>query len=126
MAIGAAFYHVTTPFIARVEDPALSIYFLGVIGAVVMSAIVPWFWTQPDLLGWTMLLVIGVLGTIGHILIVRAFAHAPASMLAPFFYVHLIWATIYGWFIFGDLPNLPTIIGGALIIATGIYVYRTK
>ena len=126
MAIGAAFYHVTTPFIARVEDPALSIYFLGVIGAVVMSAIVPWFWTQPDLLGWTMLLVIGVLGTIGHILIVRAFAYAPASMLAPFFYVHLIWATIYGWFIFGDLPNLPTIIGGALIIATGIYVYRTK
>jgi drug/metabolite transporter (DMT)-like permease len=47
-------------------------------------------------------------------------------MLAPFFYVHLIWATIFGWFIFGDLPNLPTIIGGALIIATGIYVYRTK
>lgn len=126
MAICAAFYHVMTPIVARVEDPAISIYFLGIIGAVSMSAVVPWFWTQPDALGWAMMLVIGVLGTIGHLLIVRAFAYAPASMLAPFFYIHLIWATLYGWFIFGDLPNLATIIGSALIIASGIYVYRTR
>lgn len=104
----------------------ISIYFLGMIGAASMSAVVPFYWMQPDALGWSMLLVIGVLGTIGHLLIVRAFAHAPAAMLAPFFYGHLIWATIYGWFIFGDLPGLATIIGSALIIAAGIYVYRTQ
>lgn len=126
MAISAAFYHVLTPIVARVEDPAISIYFLGVIGAISMTLVVPWFWTQPDALGWTMLLVIGVLGTIGHLLIVRAFAHAPASVLAPFFYLHLIWAVIYGWFIFGDIPSLVTVIGGSLIIASGIYVYRTR
>jgi drug/metabolite transporter (DMT)-like permease len=126
MAICAAIYHVMTPIVARVEDPAISIYFLSVIGAVSMSLVVPWFWTQPDALGWAMLFVIGVLGTIGHVLIVRAFAHAPASMLAPFFYIHLIWATLYGWFIFGDIPKLATIIGGALIIASGIYVFRTR
>ena len=126
MAICAAVYHVMTPIVARVEDPAISIYFLGIIGAVSMSLVVPWFWTQPDALGWAMLFIIGVLGTIGHLLIVRAFAYAPASMLAPFFYIHLIWATIYGWFIFGDLPDFATIIGGAMIIASGIYVYRTR
>jgi drug/metabolite transporter (DMT)-like permease len=91
-----------------------------------MSLVVPWFWTQPDMLGWAMLFVIGVLGTIGHLLIVRAFAYAPASMLAPFFYVHLIWATIYGWFIFSDIPKIATLIGGGLIILSGIYVYRTR
>jgi drug/metabolite transporter (DMT)-like permease len=95
---------VLTPIVTRVQDPAISIYFLGMIGAASMSAVVPFYWTQPDALGWSMLLVIGVLGTIGHLLIVRAFAHAPAAMLAPFFYVDLIWATIYGWFIFGDHP----------------------
>jgi drug/metabolite transporter (DMT)-like permease len=126
MAICASVYHVMTPMVARVEDPAISIYFLGVIGAVSMSAVVPWFWTKPDALGWAMMLVIGLLGTVGQLLIVRAFAHAPASMLAPFFYIHLVWATIYGWFIFGDLPNLATLIGGSLIIASGIYVYRTR
>jgi len=126
MAICASIYHVMTPMVARVEDPAISVYFLGVIGAISMSAVVPWFWTTPDALGWTMMLVIGLLGTVGQLLIVRAFAHAPASMLAPFFYIHLVWATIYGWFIFGDLPNLATLIGGSLIIASGIYVYRTQ
>jgi hypothetical protein len=91
MAVGAAFYRVLAPIVARVENPAISIYFLGMIGAASMSAVVPFYWTQPDALGWSMLLVIGVLGTIGHLLIVRAFAHAPAATLAPFFYVHLIW-----------------------------------
>jgi drug/metabolite transporter (DMT)-like permease len=126
MAVCAAIYHVMTPIVARVEDPAISIYFLGIIGAISMSLVVPWFWTQPDMLGWAMLFVIGVLGTIGHLLIVRAFAYAPASMLAPFFYVHLIWATIYGWFIFSDIPKIATLIGGGLIIVSGIYVYRTR
>lgn len=126
MAVFAAFYHVLTPIVARVEDPAISIYFLSIIGAVAMSVVVPWSWTQPDALGWAMLLTIGVIGTIGHILIVRAFAHAPASVLAPLFYVHLIWATIYGWSVFGDIPTTATTIGGALIIASGIYVYRSK
>ena len=79
-----------------------------------------------DAAGWAMMFVIGVFGTVGHVLIVRAFAHAPASMLSPFFYLYLIWAVIYGWFFFGDLPGIATVVGGALIIASGIYVYRTK
>jgi drug/metabolite transporter (DMT)-like permease len=124
MALCSACYHVMTPIVGRFEDPAISIVFLSVIGSVCMSVVVPWFWREPDLLGWVMLCAIGVLGTLGHVLIVRAFAHAPASMLAPFFYVHLIWATVYGWFVFGDVPKLATIIGGALIIASGFYVYR--
>lgn len=72
-----------------------------------------------------MLLVIGVLGTIGHLLIARAFAHAPAAMLAPFFYVHLTCddlRLVHFW----RPSGLATIIGGALIIAAGIYVYRTQ
>jgi drug/metabolite transporter (DMT)-like permease len=126
MAICAAFYHVLTPIVARVEDPAISIYFLGVGGAIVMTAIVPWFWTQPDAWGWAMLLIIGVLGAFGHLLIVRAFVQAPVSLLAPLFYLQLIGAVVYGWFIFGDMPGLATLLGGALIILSGIYVYRTK
>ena len=126
MAMSAACYHVMTPIVARVEDPAISIVFLGVIGATCMSVVAPFSWTEPDALGWAMLCAIGVLGTFGHVLIVRAFAHAQASMLAPFFYVHLVWATIYGWFVFGDIPKLATIIGGVFIIVSGIYVYRSS
>jgi drug/metabolite transporter (DMT)-like permease len=126
MAIFGASYHVMTPIVARVEDPALSIYFLSIIGSVSMSIVVPWSWVHPDALGWLMLFAIGACGTIGHILIVRGFAHAPTSLLAPFFYVHLIWAIIYGWLVFGDVPAPATMIGGALVIASGLYVYRAK
>lgn len=126
MAVNAALYHVLTPIVARIEDPAVSIYFLSIIGVVSMSFVVPWYWTQPDALGWAMLIEIGASGAIGHILIIRAFSHAPASLLAPFFYVHLILATVYGWFVFGDVPTIATLIGGALVIASGIYVYRSK
>jgi drug/metabolite transporter (DMT)-like permease len=126
MAIFGALYHVLTPVVARIDDPAISIYFLSVIGALSMSVVVPWYWMNPDVLGWAMLLAIGACGTIGYMLIVRAFAHAPTSLLAPFFYVHLIWATIYGWLVFGDVPTVATIIGGALIIASGVYVYRSN
>ena len=93
MAFASALYHVLTPIVTRAEDPAVSIYFLGIFGAVAMSLVIPWFWVDPDMFGWIMLLMIGVLGTAGHLLIVRAFAHAPASVLAPFFYIHLVWAT---------------------------------
>jgi len=125
-AVGSAIYHVLTPVVARVESPSITISYLAVIGSVSMSIAVPWFWTRPDALGWALLLAIGVLGTIGHLLLLRAFAHAQASMLAPFFYVHLLWAIVYGWIIFGDLPTLATIAGGSLIVASGYYVYRSS
>lgn len=126
MAVGSAIYHVLTPIVARVETPSITISYLAAIGSISMSIAVPWFWTQPDALGWGLLLAIGVLGTIGHLLILRAFAHAQASMLAPFFYIHLLWAIFYGWIIFGDLPTLATIVGGSLIVASGYYVYRSS
>jgi drug/metabolite transporter (DMT)-like permease len=67
-----------------------------------------------------------MIGPIRHVLIVRTFAHGPTSLIASFFYVHLIWATIYGWFVFGDVPTIAPVIGGALIIASGIYGYRSE
>src|SRR5690242_19698386 len=92
MAVGSAVYHVLTPVVARTESPSITISYLAAIGSTTMSIAVPWFWAQPDAFGWALLFAIGVLGTIGHLLILRAFAYAQASMLAPFFYVHLLWA----------------------------------
>jgi drug/metabolite transporter (DMT)-like permease len=125
MAACSALYHVTTPVIRRTEDPTISLYYLGLIGAVGFSVAVPWAWVPPTSLGWLMLACVGLLGTAGHFLMVRAFEIASPSTLAPLFYGHLLWALIYGWCFFGDLPDLFTIIGGALVIASGLYVYRT-
>ena len=124
MAATAAVYHVTTPLISRHDDPAISVYLLSVAGALVLTVAVPFAWTTPGPLDALGLAVIGVLGAFGQLLIIKAFALSPAASLAPFFYVYLIWALIYGYLVFGDVPTLTTLIGAALVVGSGIYVYR--
>ena len=66
------------------------------------------------------LLAIGILGGIGHYLLILAYALAPASLLAPFSYTQLVWAALFGWLVFGDVPDLPTVLGGVVIAAGGL------
>ena len=63
---------------------------------------------------------IGVLGTVGHFLLILAFQRAPASALTPFTYVHLVFATTIGWLVFDDLPDGLTFAGMALIAGSGL------
>ena len=68
----------------------------------------------------------GVIATIGHLILVVAVKHAPASLLAPFQYIEIISATIFGYWIFGDVLDQPTIIGVSIIIASGIYMFHRE
>ena len=72
---------------------------------------------------WYLLLGIGLLAVVSHLLIVIAFSMAPASILAPFQYVEIVSATILGYFIFGDFPDLVKWVGIFIIIGSGIYIF---
>jgi drug/metabolite transporter (DMT)-like permease len=88
--------------------------------------VVPFFWaplTTPLLFG---MIAIGTLGTVGHFLLIRAFQIVPAATLSPFMYVYLVWATALGWLIFGDVPGPATLLGAAIILGSGLYVYRQR
>jgi len=123
-AVCSALYHVTTPLLARTDDPANTMHFVALVAGLGLLPVVPFFWTPFDALSLTMMIIIGALGTAGHFLLIRAFQRAPASVLSPFMYVYLLWATILGWLIFGELPGAATIMGALAIVASGIYVYR--
>ena len=75
-------------------------------------------------LSLTGLVAIGTLGTLGYFLLIRAFQEVPAATLSPFMYVYLVWATALGWMIFDDVPGLMTWVGGAVILASGLYVFK--
>ncbi|WP_306027050.1 DMT family transporter [Stappia sp. MMSF_3263] len=77
---------------------------------------------MPDLPGWGLLAIVGALSFFAHGLIVKAFAAAPASVLAPFNYLEIVSATLFGYLVFGDFPDGPTWVGIALIVASGIYI----
>jgi drug/metabolite transporter (DMT)-like permease len=115
-----ALYQILTRMVSH-DPPATSMLYMAGVGAVVMSLIAPFVWTPPTLVDWGWLAALGMIGSFGHYLFIRAFQAAPASVLQPFHYTALIWATLWGWTWFGDLPDAWTVLGGAVIAASGIY-----
>jgi drug/metabolite transporter (DMT)-like permease len=84
------------------------------------------FWETPSPKQWLLLIWLGLLGAAGHFFMIKAFEKAPASLLAPFSYATLIWATILGFFLFGDLPDAWTILGAIIIISSGLYLVKRE
>ena len=111
---------------ARADSVATSVMWSAVVGSALTSLVAPFVW-QPiapsDLWAFALL---GVFGTLSQYLLVRAFATAEAGVLAPFGYTGLIWAGLWGWLLFGQLPDLWTVAGAALIVAAGLYVWSRE
>jgi drug/metabolite transporter (DMT)-like permease len=65
------------------------------------------------------------MGGVGHYLLIKSFEFAPVAVLAPLSYTALLWNILFGYLVFGDLPDHWTVGGAAILIATGIYIlYR--
>jgi drug/metabolite transporter (DMT)-like permease len=126
LVLGAAFanasYQITTRGL-RHEDPLTSLLFTGAVGALVTSIMLPYYWIMPDAFGWFLLIMCGVAGCVGHLCLIRAFQAAPASVVAPFSYSSLIWSTLFGFIIWSDIPNWSTLLGAALIMGSGLYIF---
>lgn len=116
-----AVYQVTTRMLAG-EDPRVTLFYPALVGAGIMTLAWPWF--GPSIaVTWidaALMLLAGVVGTMGHFLLILAFQRAPASGLTPFTYAHLVFATMLGWLAFGDLPDAVTFAGIALIAGSGL------
>jgi S-adenosylmethionine uptake transporter len=84
-------------------------------------------WTPTEAFDWGAMLLLGVVACIAHLLIVRALKLAPAATLAPLHYTLLLWAIVFGWFFFGDIPDSQTIIGAGIVVLAGLFiVHRQK
>jgi drug/metabolite transporter (DMT)-like permease len=117
-----ASYQIATRQV-RFDDPLTSLLFTAAGGALVTSILVPAHWSTPDATGWLLMVGSGFAGALGHFFLIRAFRHAPASVVAPFSYSSLVWATLFGFLIWGQLPDTATWIGAALIISAGLYIF---
>lgn len=122
MAFFYALYQITTRVLSRTEDQMTTLFYTGLGGILVSSIAVPFFWVPPTLEQWLGFVWLGLLGGLGHMLLIKAFSLAPASLLAPFGYTSLIWATILGYVVFGEIPDVWTIVGASVIIGSGIFI----
>jgi drug/metabolite transporter (DMT)-like permease len=121
-ALANASYQITTRGL-RHEDPLTSLLFTGAAGALVTSFLLPFHWSTPNAFGWLLLISSGVVGSVGHLCLIKAFQAAPASVVAPFSYSSLVWATLFGFVIWGDVPIWTTLLGAAMIIGSGLYIF---
>ncbi|MBL8700382.1 MAG: DMT family transporter [Alphaproteobacteria bacterium] len=122
-AVLGAGYHLLTRFLAAHDPARVTFMFTGMVGAVLFSVLAPFVWSAPTPLHWAMMVTMGVFGTVGHWCLIQAYRYAEASSLAPFLYASLPWVTLLGWIVFGDLPDRWTVVGAAIVIASGIYVF---
>jgi drug/metabolite transporter (DMT)-like permease len=108
-------------------DNSTSIVFYTSVGGVLASTVlVPMDWITPTLDHFPWLLLIGILGGVGQLLIVQAFRYAEASMLAPFEYTCIVWAILFGYLIWSELPDQWTVVGASIVIASGLYIAQRE
>jgi drug/metabolite transporter (DMT)-like permease len=121
-----AFYMVATRQLSRTDSSLTTLVYTGLVGTLVMSAIVPFDWVAPDARGWALMVLLGIMGSLNHFALILAFRSAPAAVISPFDYSRLIWATVLGFLLFGHLPDGWTILGATVIVGAGLYVYRRE
>ena len=111
---------------SNTEPTTRIVFYFALFGAIFSSIPVLIGETySPTANEWGLLLLLGVVGTCGQFCLTQAYRLAPASQVGPFTYSSLLWASIAGWFFWGELPTVQTIIGASLIITAGIIlIYR--
>lgn len=121
-AVANSAYQLLTRRLATVDDPRTTFLHTGIAAAAVTGLAQPFVWQAPDAWDWPLFAALGVLGGLGHCLLVLAFARAPASILAPMSYTQILWAGLAGVLVFSDWPDGWTLFGASVIAAGGVLV----
>lgn len=121
-----ALYQITTRQLSHYDAPLTTLSYTALVGALLSSVAAPFGWVWPDAAGWGWMALVGLIGGVGHFCVIKAFQAAPASVVAPFGYSSIVWSASFGFFVFGDLPDVWTIFGGAIIIGSGIYILHRE
>ncbi len=118
----SALYQLLTRVLRATETPEAMIFYTAFIGTLVAAVALPFDWVAPDLKGWIFLAASGLIYGLGQFLLVKAFSEAEASLLAPFLYAQILGAAVIGYLVFGDWPDMVSILGTVIIIIAGLYV----
>ena len=120
------FYLIITRKLSNTDNPLLTLLFTGIVGAIIMTSLMPMVWVPPTLNQWYMLASIGLVASVAHGFIIISFSMAEASKLAPLSYSEIITNIIIGYYVFSDMPDKWTFVGLFVIMLSGVYVWRRQ
>jgi len=126
LAVGAAFcyslYQIMTRKFSETENVFTTLFYTALVGCVLMSLVVPLFWKTPDIRHVPFLILLGLVAGFGHYMLIKALELENASFLSPLGYIQLLWVILFGFLAFGDLPDLYSMVGMAIVVGSGLYV----
>jgi drug/metabolite transporter (DMT)-like permease len=108
--------------LSSIDSPLLTLIFTGLLGAIIISIIVPFVWISPTNNQWLFMIGLAAFGTLGHLLLILSLKFAEASKLAPLAYFEIVNNIIIGYYFFGDFPNKWIWLGLVIIVSSGIYI----
>jgi len=117
-----AFYIISTRKLSNQDNPLLTLIFTGLSGSIVISLIVPFYWSWLTITQLILLISLALIGTLAHFLLILSLNYAEASKLAPLTYSEIIMNVIIGYYFFGDFPDQWIWLGLIIIVLSGVYI----
>ncbi len=117
-------YQILIRLCARTDAPETTLVWSAFVAFGATTLLGPWQWKWPDATGWALLVAIAVLGALAHYALIRALDHAEAGAVQPFSYTLLVFVTILGVVVFGDIPDGWTMAGAGVIVASGLFAWQ--
>ena len=110
--------------LTRTELTASIVFYTALFMTLGTLPVLPFYWVTPDPLGLALFCSIGLIGGVSQYWTTQALYYAPAAAVSPFNYMALIWGSILGFAVWGEVPTLPVVIGSAIVTLTGLYLLR--
>jgi drug/metabolite transporter (DMT)-like permease len=104
------------------ETTSAIVFYFSLICALAGLVTLPFGWVMPNWIELAGLVMIGVLGGLSHLMLTESYRYAPASVVAPFDYTAMIWAFLFGFALFGELPSVFVFVGAAIVVASGLFI----
>jgi drug/metabolite transporter (DMT)-like permease len=111
--------------LSTTESNFTILFYYAVGGVIILGLATPFVWVNPTPLEWAGILAVGIFGCLGQYFLILSLRYAPLSLLAPFEYSALIWASLYGYIFWGDVLGPIALIGVIIIVAACLYITRT-
>lgn len=131
VAIGAAFAQslamVQIRQLSRTEPPNTIVFWFTLTSTALCGIGLPFVWVTPA--GWAdigLLAACGLTGGMAQLFLTRAYALAPAAVIAPFSYASILCAAVFGWLLWGEVPQAQTMAGVAIVVVSGLYILHRE
>ncbi len=121
-----ALFNIATRVLGGFDRPLTTVLYTFVVSTALVSLAMPFVWVAPTASQWLLFAATGLLGFAAHFSLARSLVLADASAVAPLHYVRLVWAIGIGLAIFGHVPDVWTLAGGAVIVTSGLYVIGSR